>query len=204
MCSNDLKYIFKAFSLNSYMNNTSYNLFLITCFTLLRIGEVVKLKWEYIDLTNNVIKVPASVMKSKRDHYVPISKDLKKLLESLPVFSEYIFPSRKDKDNHCNSETLRVYLKSIGLQSIQTAHGIRAMGRTWFAEQGIDDQLSELCLHHKVGSTVQNIYRRYDFLEERRPIMELWCNYVSSQKLASAIITDSDYKSWYKSVSEYK
>lgn len=202
--SNDIKYIFKAFNLNSSTTNLSYNLLLCTCFTLLRIGEVVQLKWEYIDLEKKLIHIPACIMKMKRDHIIPISTQLESLLTSLPVLSEYIFPARENRDDHCSSETLRIYLKRIGLQSIQSAHGIRAMGRTWMAQQGFNDALAELCLHHKVGSEIENIYKRYNYLEERRPLMQAWCDYVSRQKLEAVKLTDTEYNTWYTNISKFK
>ncbi|MDT3662674.1 MAG: hypothetical protein ROM54_04035 [Anaerobiospirillum sp.] len=38
----------------------------------------------------------------------------------------------------------------------------------------------EYCLAHRVENQVQLSYQRSDYLEQRRPIMEAWGNYVES------------------------
>lgn len=54
------------------------------------------------------------------------------------------------------------------------------MGRTWFAEHDFNFVHCEYCLAHRVENQVQLSYQRSDYLEQRRPIMEAWGQYVES------------------------
>ena len=59
-------------------------------------------------------------------------------------------------------------------------HGIRATFRSWVSE--IDPTLfavAETALAHKIGGLVERSYDRYDFLDQRRALMERWADHVA-------------------------
>jgi integrase len=59
-------------------------------------------------------------------------------------------------------------------------HGFRSSLRDWLAETtDASREVAETILGHKVGGTVERAYRRTDFLEQRRKLLERWANYVS-------------------------
>ena len=62
---------------------------------------------------------------------------------------------------------------------ILVPHGIRSIGRTWMAEKGVDTNVAEACLAHRLGNTVQITYNRSDLLDLRRSVMQEWCDFVS-------------------------
>ena len=53
-------------------------------------------------------------------------------------------------------------------------HGLRSTFRDWCAEQGIDRDMAEMALAHRVGSEVERAYRRTDMIERRRGLLETW------------------------------
>jgi len=59
-------------------------------------------------------------------------------------------------------------------------HGFRSSLRTWIAETtDTPDDIAEAVLGHVTGTEVSRAYKRTDFLEQRRPIMEGWAKWVT-------------------------
>ena len=175
-----LPWLFHVVKTNNCFYGLGWHLLLASFYTLLRQGELTTLRWEDIDSDNNIITLPGERMKTGKPHYVPISSQLKAILQLQPKLpgSPYVFSGLKKETQPANSETVRILLSRAGLQGIQTAHGIRAIGRTWMAQQGIDDKIAELCLAHNTETKVQQAYQRYAYLEERREVMSKWCDFV--------------------------
>jgi integrase len=59
-------------------------------------------------------------------------------------------------------------------------HGFRASLRDWLAEAtDAPHEVAETVLGHVAGSAVVRAYRRSDFLEQRRVLMERWADFVT-------------------------
>lgn len=147
-------------------------------YTLSREIEVTSMRWDWVDFENDVIHFPAEIMKKRRPHDVPISSQLKILLQSLERKNDFVFYSLKSKTGHLHKTSIYVALFEAGLYKTQTIHGIRSIGSSWFAENDISEELAETCLAHVSGSATRRAYQRSDFLEKRRPVMQAWCDYV--------------------------
>lgn len=176
----ELPELFYALECKPRVYGVVWNAMLTQFYTLSRPGEIAEMKWDWIDFDNAVIRFPAEIMKTGRVHEVPMSKQLKILLQSMPRVYEYVFTSDhfKRKGEPINRESVRLMFSKAGLGGIQTAHGIRSIGATWLAEQGYREDVAEMCLAHSSDNQVRKAYQRSDFLEKRRPIMQDWCDYV--------------------------
>lgn len=61
-------------------------------------------------------------------------------------------------------------------------HGTcRSTPRQWFAETGVDRDLAEMMLGHKVGSEVERAYQRSDMIERRRALAADWAAFCYGQ-----------------------
>lgn len=176
----ELPELFYALERKPRVYGVVWNAMLTQFYTLSRPGEIAELKWDWIDFDNDLIRFPAEVMKAKRAHEVPMSKQLKILLQNMPQVYDYVFVSdhTKHKGEPINRESVRLMFSKAGLGGIQTAHGIRSIGATWLAEQGYREDVAEMCLAHSSDNQVRKAYQRSEFLEKRRPIMQDWCDYV--------------------------
>ncbi|HRK67456.1 MAG TPA: hypothetical protein PKY73_07885, partial [Hyphomonas sp.] len=59
-------------------------------------------------------------------------------------------------------------------------HGLRSTFRDWVAEMtDYPGDLAEVALAHKVGSAVEQAYRRGDMVAKRRQMMEDWGAFLS-------------------------
>ncbi|ACA32526.1 hypothetical protein HSM_0852 [Histophilus somni 2336] len=85
-----------------------------------------------------------------------------------------------------SKDTIANALREIGYQGKQDAHGLRTIARTYLEDNMIDFRLAESCLAHKIGDKVSQVYNRADYIEQRRPIMQLW-GYVHQNFLINQI-----------------
>jgi integrase len=139
--------------------------------TCARSGEALGAKWHEIDLERKIWTVPASRMKSAKEHRAPLSDRAIAILQIMkpvePVDDNaYVFPGTRHGRPLIN-QALFIVLRRMG-QNV-TAHGFRSSFRDWAAEKtSYPAEACELALAHKVGSAVELAYRRGDLLERRR------------------------------------
>ena len=109
--------------------NNSLTALYIAFYTLVRPSEYCNLEWDWVNFNNKTITIPASYMKTKEEHIVPISSQLLNLLFGLTRINKYILPS-PDKPNNCLSiATIPRFFKRHNISYLQP-HGIRSIGRT--------------------------------------------------------------------------
>lgn len=160
-------------------SHTTWSVLLCGFYTLLRPGEYTAMRWDWIDFKDKTITVPAEVMKMKREHVVPMSRQLIALLDDLPRASGYVFPSpQRNGDRPVSTNSASQFLRRNGFADVLVPHGIRAIGRSWMFDNQVPFEVAELCLAHSVGSSTVQAYVRSDRLEERREVMQRWCDYV--------------------------
>lgn len=146
---------------------------------LLRPLEIASIKLSDIDTDDKVLNVPKT--KTMVNFKVPLTDvallliQVAKLLKADST-NPYLFEGKAD--GHINSSVINVLLKRCGYSGLQTAHGIRSMGRTWMAHKNINYEVAEMCLSHITGNSTVRAYLRTDYLEERRVAMKAWSEYV--------------------------
>ena len=103
--------------------------------TAARTGEVLGARWEEFDLENQVWTVPASRMKAKREHRVPLSPAAIAVVKRLNAIrqNEFVFPGERPHKPLSNMSMLMM-LRRIGREDM-TVHGFRSTFRDWAAEQ---------------------------------------------------------------------
>lgn len=169
--------------------------FLLSLFTLLRPGEVVKLKWSWI--RNDVLVIPSKEMKNRKEFRIPLNPIIIKLLEIIKKNnkhkrSSYLFTGTKSNKHLC-SQYLTNYLRSRKeFRGYLVPHGIRSIGRTWMADNKVSFEVAEACLSHTTGNSVSRAYQRSDYLEPRKEVLLKWNKYIlscasSSQELMNLL-----------------
>jgi len=87
--------------------------------TLVRPSEASATKWQEIDFNSKLWTIPASRMKAKREHIVPISQQMIEILEIMKPISNHrvhVFPSRIKPNYPMNSQTSNAAIKRIGFE----------------------------------------------------------------------------------------
>ena len=96
---------------------------------------------------------------------------------------ELVFPSPRDQvllsDMVLTTFLRRVKALSSTPGRLATAHGFRSSFRDWCSEQGYARDLAERALSHTVQNKVEAAYHRTDLLDQRRPMMDTWAQFVS-------------------------
>lgn len=158
-------------------------LFMWQLLTITRPAEAAEARWEEVDMEAREWKIPASRMKMNRDHTVPLSDEAIAVLEMMKPISgnrEFIFPSRLKPTQSMNSQTVNASLKRAGFGGILVSHGLRSIASTALNEQGFPPDVIEAALAHVDKNEVRRAYNRSDYLEQRRPMMQWWTNFVNS------------------------
>ena len=142
--------------------------------TAARSGEVRGARWREVDLKSATWVVPASRMKSRKEHRVPLSSAALAVLERADGLRGrgrgLLFPGIQGK--MVGAAVFRRLLKDLGIDC--SPQGFRSPFLPWCSDEGIDRELAEQALAHAVGSLVEQCYARSDVLERRREVMESW------------------------------
>ena len=117
------------------------------------------------------------------EHRVPLSDAaLAVLSEARKIHdgSDLVFPSPMRQGRTLSDMTLTKVLRTTGLAERATVHGFRSAFRDWASENtSAAEAAMELSLAHRGGSSVQKAYARSDLLDQRRPLMEAWAEFVT-------------------------
>lgn len=148
---------------------------MFTILTAARTGETTGAVWSEIDLHTKVWTLPADRMKANREHRVPLSVAALTLLKDLPADQDHVFPGPRGK-GLSNMAMLQLLRGLVG--EGHTVHGFRSAFSTWAREQtDYPREIVEACLAHASGDAVELAYRRTDFIDKRRALMEAWAGY---------------------------
>lgn len=167
-----------------------------TILTACRSIESLECRWSEIDLEGRVWIVPPERMKMKREHRVPLTDELVRILERRKAtrVSDYVFPGQKENRPLSNMAMTNIIRRmhdalsesetEAGKEakgwtdkdgSIITTHGFRSTFRDWAAEvTNYPGEMAEIQLAHAVSNPVEAAYRRGDMFEKRRSMMADW------------------------------
>lgn len=155
--------------------------------TAARSGEVRFATWHEVDLKAKLWIVPASRMKSKKAHTVPLTNDAVKLLTALPRLDgcDYIFPSARG--GMLSDMTMSKVLKSMGVDAVP--HGFRSSFKDWARNNSrFPDEVSELALAHVSTDATRAAYARDELLPQRTKLMEAWMQFINTPAAKGATL----------------
>ncbi len=151
--------------------------------TAARSGEVRGAVWSEIDREKGVWTVPASRMKTAREHRVPLCGRALEILDAARKLGEgespIVFVSERGKamDATRMSRLLRRH------RIAAVPHGFRSSFRDWAAEETDHPrEVVEAALAHVVQNKVEAAYRRTDLFERRRRLMNDWAAYLAGTR----------------------
>jgi integrase len=157
--------------------------------TAARTGEVIGATWDEINIVERLWIVPASRMKGGKEHRVPLSDAAMAALEKMAEYrqGDHLFPGRR-LGQSLNERALRNLVKAMGRAGV-SVHGFRSSFRDWAAERtSFPGEIAEMALAHRVGSAVEQAYRRSDQFEKRRQLAQAWARYVTLPPTDGAVV----------------
>lgn len=162
--------------------------------TACRVGEAVGAQWSEIDEEGKTWTIPASRMKARREHVVPLSDATQALLARLKQEarrpSPFIFPSSRIGADHVSEKAPHAALSRLGYEvGSVTVHGFRSTFRDWAAEAtNHSREAIELALAHKVAMGAEAAYWRGAMLEKRAALMQDWADYATGKLRGDNVI----------------
>lgn len=160
-----------------------------------RIGEVIKARWEHIDLDAGIWTIPKENAKNKIAHTIYLSafalphfRELKQLADK----SAWCFP-RDDHESHvCIKSTtkqIRDRQKPPGGKPMSNRskkadalilsvgdwvpHDLRRTGATMMQSLGVVPDVIERCLNHVEPNKLRRTYQTYDYATEKQEAWQL-------------------------------
>ena len=159
------------------MQQSSRLLFRFLILTACRSGEARGATWKEVNFNERTWSIPADRMKAGLEHIAPLAEGAVHVLACAKSAQDtgLIFPGRAGQA--LSDNTLSKAMRDWGVKG--TPHGFRSAFKDWAAESGVRDEVSEVALAHVDRNKVRAAYRRTDFLEERRQVMESWSQFVT-------------------------
>jgi tetratricopeptide (TPR) repeat protein len=127
--------------------------------TAARTGEVINSQWSEISFEEKLWVIPASRMKVKAEHRVPLNHEAIKILKTLKKTSQsqYIFPGQAKSEKGLSDMAMREFMKKSTTFKDYVPHGFRSTFRDWAAETtNYPNQTVELALAHTIKNKTEN------------------------------------------------
>jgi integrase len=183
---------------NSGLNDASKAGLYICLATCCRIGELLKAKWENVDLETRYWLIPDEISKNGKPHSIYLN-DLAiehfKLLQEISNWSIWLYPSTKAIEGKTMPVGTRTITKQVSDRQREeggnlknrtkksqslilsngrwTPHDLRRTGATLMVELGVMPEVVERCLNHTEENKVKRIYQRYSYKSEMKAGWEL-------------------------------
>ena len=96
--------------------------------TFVRTSELIGARWAEFDLEARRWDIPASRMKMKTPHIVPLSTQTVNVLQTLQLVSgrgTLLFPGERDHEKSMSNNTILGALDRMGYKGRMTGHGFR-------------------------------------------------------------------------------
>ncbi|SBW02831.1 Integrase [uncultured delta proteobacterium] len=159
-------------------------------YVFVRPGELRRAEWAEFNLADGEWRIPASRMKMRIQHIVPLARQVREILEDLYKFtgkSRFLFPSMRANNAPISDMTLLAGLRRMGYDKVaMTMHGFRSMASTLLNEQGYNRDWIERQLAHGERNSIRAAYNYAEYLPERRRMMQEWADYLDALRQGRA------------------
>lgn len=148
-----------------------------------RPGELRQAVWPEIDFENSVWRIPATRMKMRRPHAVPLSRQVKAYLLELYELTGpdgFIFPAFHTSRRPLSENTVNQAFRRMGYAAGEvTAHGLRTTASTLLNESGKwSPDAIERSLAHADKDAIRGTYNRGAYWDERVAMHQWWSDYL--------------------------
>ncbi|MDH2341496.1 integrase arm-type DNA-binding domain-containing protein [Bradyrhizobium sp. SSUT77] len=186
--------------------------------TALRPGELRQLRWDWVaeDIKQPAITLPPEVMKMRREHKVPLSRQAIAILAELREITgwssihaaagaDYVFPnaqprrligkdgmpSKRPALRPMSEGALGSALRRLGYSSdTHVPHGFRSSFSTLANTSRLfDADIIEAALAHSDGNQIRSIYNRATYDADRTRLAQWWSDYLDDLRRAGAVVS---------------
>jgi integrase len=180
---------------------TALRLILATCGQ--RVEEVLRAPWAEFDTETKQWELPAERTKKKRAHVVPLTDLALELMEGLKEHSgddDLLFPQAANRDNPMETNSLgnavRRFCERAKCEKF-TARDLRRTAKTELSRMGVPNHIRDRIHNHKIPGVSEDVYNRYDYLSEKRAVMNRWQEFLTATlagKPAADNVVEGDFQ----------
>ena len=145
--------------------------------TMMRLGEIVNLRWESVDLQRRVIFVENNAdfrTKTRKSRVLPMDEWIYDLLKSVKKKSGLVFtlPDGRSLRVGYVSSKFKKYVRKAGIRPDIHFHSLRHTGATWLVQNGVPIYTVQHILGH---STIQmtQVYSHLEAEDLRHPLSRI-------------------------------
>lgn len=182
-------------ALSEYSGSTiTRNATRLLMLTGLRTIELRASEWVDVDFDKGVWNIPAERMKMRRPHLVPLSIQVRELLEEIHQLSgrgKYVFPGRNDAGKPMSEASINQVIKRIGYDGKATGHGFRHTMSTILHEQGYNTAWIETQLAHVDKNSIRGTYNHAQYLDGRRDMLQWYADYMQALENGENVVHGS-------------
>ncbi|RDI99520.1 DUF4102 domain-containing protein [Dyella solisilvae] len=158
-----------------------------------RPGELRQAQWSEFDLEGAIWRIPATRMKMKAAHLVPLSEQAVAILSELHAMTgqgDFVFPGLRSASRPMSENTVNAALRRLGYSSDEmTGHGFRSLAATRLNEMGWNADAIERQLAHAESNKVREAYTHAaQYLDERKRMMQAWADYLDGLRSGAKVI----------------
>ena len=137
--------------------------------------------------------LPATTMKMRREHLVPLSTQALDVLRKMKERSRgsvYVFAADHRLDRYISENAVLALIARMGYRHTMTGHGFRSIASTWGNEHGYNRDYIEMQLAHSDDDDIRGAYNNALYLEPRRKMLAEFADWIMPG-YATAKSTDS-------------
>ncbi len=147
-----------------------------------RSGELRCAEWREFDFDRKIWIIPAQRMQTGHEHVVPLAKQTVKILKELRAYSGHgrlLFPGAHSPDKPIDMSTITASLRRRGYDNVKLSFaGIRSLAAQLLHKLGYAEKLIAVQLAHQGRSERRNAFDHFQFLDERKVMMQEWADYL--------------------------
>jgi integrase len=148
--------------------------------TGMRRSEVGGLRWDEIDFSRNLIVLPAARVKNKRQFELPISSQVRSILERQQRREGHVFGTGKGGYSNWSEGKAKLDSRLNGMAEWHL-HDLRRSAASLMADRlNVLPHICEAILNHYSGfrAGVAGIYQRQRYIDQMRLALQQWGEYV--------------------------
>jgi len=157
-----------------------------------RPGELREAEWSEFDCEQAEWRIPASRMRMKEQHIVPLSTEslaVLKELHSVTGHGRFLFPSIRTSARRMSENTVNAALRRLGYtREEMTGHGFRSTASTLLNELGWPSDVIERQLSHGERDEVRAAYNFAEYLAVRRKMMQAWAHHLDALERGARVV----------------
>ena len=159
--------------------------------TFVRTGELIGARWSEFDLEDARWNIPASRMKMRTPHVVPLARQTLEILSQLQALTgdnTFLFPGERNSERQMSNNTILKGLERMGFKSRMTGHGFRGLASTVLHEQEYPHEHIELQLAHAPRNAVSAAYNHALHLRARSKMMQDWADFLERTQRGAKVL----------------